>query len=267
MKRPKIFFITILLLLPCTKGFADEKLTMAAIDSPPYYNANVLPGEKRGIAIDIASNAFKAVNTDVTIEFIPMARTVWAITTGKYPVMLGTPKWFASDNKEHLIESIDLLVIRFLLFYRKDRFPNGLSYKSLHELKKYTIGNVRGSSTISILKTAGLNMELVRKVELNFKKLYAGRVDLAVGVDLSGWDVLKKIYPNSINEFATIEKPFFSANVSAIFLKKQTDLIRKFRIGLGKILKDGTYNSIIKEYYGKDQALEDILPDSLHNLK
>ena len=62
-----------------------------------------------------------------------------------------------------------------------------------------------------------------------------------------------------------IKKPFFSAYVSAVFLKEQTDLIQKFRNGLEKILGNGTYQRIIEEYYGKDLVLEDIVPENLHD--
>lgn len=265
MLRDKLyhFFIFLFVLLSCSHGFAFEKITMSVINSPPYYTADALPGEKRGVAIDLTSEAWKAVNVDVTFEFIPMARAVWSVIEHHHAAMLGTPQWFAKENKAHLIEAIDLLKIRFLFFYKKSKFPDGFAYEALHELKKFTVGNVRGSSTLPYLQAAGLNLELVGEVEQNFKKLYTGRIDLAVGVDLSGWAILQKLYPDARQEFATIEKSFFSALISAIFPKKQTRLIQKFRNGLGKLVEDGTYQKIIEEYYGKGQALEDIVPNSL----
>jgi len=249
MNRLQNYFIVTFVLLLCTHAFASESITMSVIDSPPYYTANAVPGEKRGVAIDLTTEAWKAVDVEVSFTFIPMARAVWSVIEQHHAAMLGTPQWFAKENKEHLIEAVDLLAIRFLFFYMKDRFPSGLAYEELHELKKYTIGNVRASSTLSFLHEAGLNLELVGEVEQNFIKLYTGRIDLSVGVDLSGWAILRKLYPDSIHEFATIEKSFFSALISAIFLKERTRLIQKFRNGLEKIIENGTYQRIIGEYY------------------
>jgi len=254
-----------MVLLLSTPAFASENITMAVIDSPPYYIAHPGPGEKRGVAIDLTTEVWQAMDVDVSFRFIPMARAVWSVIEQRNTAMLGTPQWFAKENKAHLIEAVDLLIIRFLFFYKKDRFPDGLSYDQLHELKQYRIGNVRGSSTLPLFQRAGLNLELVGEVEQNFKKLYADRIDLAVGVDLSGWAILQKLYPSSIHQFSTIKKPFFSAYVSAVFLKEQTDLIQKFRNGLEKILGNGTYQRIIKEYYGRDLVLEDIVPENLHD--
>ena len=192
-----------------------------------------------------------------------MARVVWSVIEDKYEANLGVLEWFAKEDEDHLVESIDLINVNIKFFYKKDRFPDGLSYENLSDLKEYKMGSVRGSSTLPILEKAGIKADLVPQIEQNFKKLDIGRIDLTAAVDLTGWIIINDLFPNASNTFSMIDKPLLSLTAGIIFHKKHSDTIQTFKKGLNQILENGTYYEILTRYYGKDQDFEDILPKDI----
>lgn len=244
----------------CTTTFASEQVTLSTIEYPPFNQSEVLPNGGRGVLIDLVAEAFTAANVSVTFEFIPMARVVWSVVKKNHAATLGMEEWFAKENKEHLVETVELLNMNIVVFYKKDRFPEGLSYEHLRDLKSYTVGIVRGSSLIPLLEEAGVHVEPVSQIDQNFKKLSAGRLDLVVAVDLGGWTILRDLYPDFVDNFSTVKKPLLVNPAGLIFLKEHDRLIQTFRKGLGIILKNGTYYEILERYYGKDVAFDVIVP-------
>lgn len=240
---------------------ASEKIKISTIEYPPLAIPNFVPGLGYGISCDLIIEAFKAVNTDVTFVFLPMIRGVWSVTEAKiYPANLGSINWFINDNKEHLVKTFDLIAFNFLFFYKKVRFPKGLSYKSLSELQQYKIGNVRGSSTTPLMEKANIRVDWSSNLEQNLRKLNKNRFDLAVSGDISGWNLIKDIFPDEVNDFATTQNPLLTIPSSLVFHRDETQLILEFTKGLNIILENGTYYEILKRYYGKDQITDKILP-------
>jgi len=256
----KFYLVTIISMLFASNAFASEKYKLCSIEYPPIFQSKLLPGLGYGVASDITVEAFKSVNVDVSFDFIPMVRSVEYVIQEKYPAILGTISWFIRDKKDHLVQSVDLFTIHFLLFYKKSKFPEGITYDNLNELSKYNIGNVRGSSTTPIVEKANLTIEWVSKLELNFKKLHAGRLDFAIGAGISGWGILRDLYPDSINDFSAIKKPIFTIPISLVFSKNQSILKEKFQKGIDIILENGKFYEIMERYYGKDKVSDNILP-------
>lgn len=246
----------------CINSFAFEKVKLSTIEYPPLFQSKFIPGKGYGIASDLTIEAFKAVGIDVNFKFIPMARCVQSVTLKKNPANLGSINWFMKDKKEDLVDVVNLFYINFMLFHKKKRFPEGISYENLSELKKYIIGNVRGSSTTPVVEKAALNIEWVSKLELNFKKLHAERLDFAIGGGISGWTMIREMFPESVNDFTTVAKSILKVPIGLVFHRDQIRLINKFKEGITIILENGMYYKILEKYYGIDQVSEEILtPD------
>lgn len=244
-------------------SFASEKVTLSTIEYPPLFQSKVIPGKGYGIASDLTIEAFKAVDIDAKFDFIPMVRCVESVTLKKYPANLGSINWFTKDKKENLAVVVDLFYINFMLFHKKKRFPEGITYENLSELKKYNIGNVRGSSTTPVVEKAALNIEWVSKLELNFKKLYADRLDFAISGGISGWALIRELHPDSVNDFTTVKKPILKVPIGLVFHKDQGNLIKKFKKGIDTILENGKYYEILERYYGKDQVSDEIFTSNI----
>ncbi len=224
-----------------------------------------MPGKGNGVLYDLTTQAFKAVGSEVQIDFVPMARIVWSVTENNYDAALGTINWFAREQKEQLVEAVDMLYVNIVFFYKNERFPDGISYERLSDLKQYKVGSIRGSSTLPLLDKAGITYELVAELDQNFKKLDAGHIDLTVAVDLTGMNIVKKLFPDSFNRFSIVRKPILSLTTSMAFAKEKIYPLQTFKNGLDIILKNGTFYEIIERYYGKGFRYEDILPMDVYS--
>lgn len=243
------WLISAFILFGATLCYGQDTIRVSAVNYPPYHNATIEPDGRRGVVVDLAIETFNALEMEVALFFVPMARAEWSLIERRHQAMLGTLPWFSPD-KRSLVTPVDLVPINFVFFYRKDLFPQGFTYAQLNELKPYRIGNVRGSSTLAVLAQHQLNQEVISDIEQNFKRLNAGLIDLVVSVDLSGWTILKKLYPERYKDFA-MSKSFYSSSASIMFLTENTALIERFRAGLKQIVENGRYNEIIDRYYGE----------------
>lgn len=264
MLRSVCFIVTTFLVFICASAFASNPIKVSSTIHPSFSQPDVMPGLGNGVLNDLTVQAFKAVDTEIQIEFIPMARIVWSLTESDYDASLGTINWFTKEQKDHLVEAVDLLTANIVFFYKRERFPDGIDYEQLSDLRKYKVGSIRGSSTIPLLEKAGIPTELVAELDQNFKKLDAGHIDLTVAIDLTGRNIIKKLFPDSANNFSIVKKPILSLMTSMAFPKGQNGPLQSFRKGLDIILANGTFYEILERYYGKDYSFEDILPRDIH---
>ena len=264
MRQSVCFIIVTISILLGTSALAAQPIKVSSTVYPSFSQPDVMPGLGNGVLYDLTVQAFKAVDSEVQIDFIPMARIVWSVTENDYDAALGTINWFSRKQKDHLVKAVDLLTANIVFFYKKDRFPNGISYETLSELKRYKVGSIRGSSTLPLLEKAGITTELVAELDQNFNKLDAGHIDLTVAVDLTGRNILKKLFPDTANNFATVKKPVLSIVTSLAFAKEKSGPMQIFQKGLNKILENGTFYEIIERYYGKSYSYDDILPQDIY---
>jgi polar amino acid transport system substrate-binding protein len=248
----------------CASALASKPIKVSSTVYPSFSQPDLMPGLGNGVLYDLTVQAYKAVDSEVQIDFIPMARIVWSVTENNYDAALGTINWFAKEQKDHLVEAVDLLTANIVFFYKKKRFPDGIAYEQLSELKKFKVGSLRGSATIPLLEKAGITPELVAELDQNFKKLDAGHIELTVAIDLTGRNILKKLFPDAADDYATVKKPVLSITTSMAFPKGQSAPLQAFKKGLDRILENGTFYEIIERYYGKDYDFEAILPQGIY---
>lgn len=241
----------------------DRSIRISTIEYPPLFQSQEIPGKGYGVASDLTVAAFKAVNIKVTFDYIPMARSVISVVTKRHPANLGSINWFIKDQKQQHVDVVNLFNINFMLFYRKNRFPSGISYEHLSELQDFSIGNVRGSSTTPIVNNANLNLRWITALEQNFKMLNANRIDLAIGGETAGWALIKSLYPNTVDNFAVVKKPVHRVPIGLVFHKEQKLLSEQFNKGIDTILKNGTYFQILERYYGKEHISRGLLTKNI----
>lgn len=243
---------------------SGQPVTTYAIVYPPYSVVNAQTGEVSGLAVDVTRAAGKAAGVDVVIETVPMARIGVSFAENERVALIGLKGWIEDKNVE--TEALEILNLGFVFYYKKDRFPQGLSYKTLEELKPYTIGNVRGSATLDTLEAARLNLELVGEVTLIFKMLEAERIDLAVGGEITGRLVIQALYPGEISQLESTSLPFFTTPVCIIFKKSDSETISKFKDGIRAIYKNGVYQKILETYCPPGVTVKDLIPQYIYDL-
>lgn len=138
----------------------------------------------------------------------------------------------------------------------KQRFPNGVSFDTLEDLKGYKIGYIRGGGLTPLFQKANIEPDWVTDLAQNAKKLFLGRIDMHAATELAGWGIIQKLYPENVNAIAMTEKPIHTIDGHIIFSKNQHALKQQFERGFKIIQKNGTYLKVLKRYYGERQIPE-----------
>ncbi|WP_027723298.1 substrate-binding periplasmic protein [Maridesulfovibrio zosterae] len=246
----------------CAQAYSsDEIINIASVEYPPIVSMQEIPGLGYGMCRDVVTEAFKAVSEDVNFTILPMSRNVWSVVHNKGTICLGSMVWFKRENKDALVDFVEIINLNFVAYYKKKRFPDGVSYESLKDLRGYSFGNVRGSGSQPTLENANLKIDLVRNIRLNFQKLSVDRMDFAVSLRVTGNYLIPKLFPDNVSEFAYLDKPLLRVALSVIFLRKQKRIKQKFIKGLSIIAKNGTYLRILDKYYGTAGVPEGTIPD------
>ncbi len=255
----------ILYVLICTSVRAEGTVSVSSVVYPPLVFQSYVSGFGEGMLRDIVSEAYRAVEYDVKYDLLPMSRNVWSIDSKVSEGCLGAKEWFGKRSQNGSVDCIDIINLSFVAFYKVRNFPQGLNYDRLDELRKYTFGNVRGSSSQSTLDAAGLQVDLTRKIELNFLKLNAERFDFAVSFIVAGNYLIKDLFPGKQDEFSYMKKPLLFMPLSMIFMKDKSMVRDKFITGLEVISRNGTYLSILERYYGAGRVPYSVVPEHIRN--
>ncbi len=267
MKRSfcrRIVCLALFLVAAGATGLCGQSVTMYAIVYPPYSVVNTQTGEVSGLAIDLARAAGKAAGVNVVIETVPMARIGLSFAESEHGALIGLKNWVEDTNVE--TEALDILNLGFVFYYNKNRYPQGISYKTLDELKPYRIGNVRGSATLDTLETAYLNLHLIAEVTLLFRMLVTERIDLAVGGDLTGRLIIRDLYPDKTAQLESTPNPFFATPVCLIFNKSDSETIAKFKDDFRTIYKNGVYQKILESYCPQGVTARNLIPQYVYDL-
>lgn len=224
------------------KAQAQESLSLGTVYHPP------LMGTDESVLNKMSKAAFAAENIKVHFDIYPMARIKWALDENKSHAVIGSLNWFTERKQSSNFISVNLYQATLHLFYLKDRFPNGINFTQLSDLKKYRVGYVYGGVLEAKLKQAGVVPHLTKDSELNIKKLFRNRIDVVVVTKFSGWAMVRKNYPKDLERFAIDDHVLYRANLDLLFAPSESALAKTFEQGLHKIKSSGEYDEILATY-------------------
>jgi len=236
-------------------GFTRNQIIVGVIESPPYFEEKRPEGQ--GMVCELVTAAFHITGYEVIYEFYPLTRLLDTLIDGKVACIV---RDIAPEEREQFIVSKPIYLSENVLFYKKSKFPSGIDFKDLTELKRYTFGIKNGSElTIKLLNDKGLTVDLANSSEQLFIKLNMDRTDFAVATDIGGLEILKIMNLNR-DDFG-YTKFISSSKRSMIFLKNSRNekIISDFNIGYKTIMKNGTYKNILEKYYGAGKVPVNVL--------
>ncbi|QTA82325.1 Solute-binding protein family 3 domain-containing protein, MltF-like [Desulfonema limicola] len=221
----------------------SKTIHIATIDYPP------LMGVQNGVMTEIVTEAFKSQGFTIEYKIYPMARIVWSVTEGNDLAVVGSRAWFHKADTIKNVHPVSIYFTGLNFFSLKEKFPQGVIFEKLEDLKNYKIGYVRGGSLIPIFNKANLTPELVTTLSQNASKVYTGRIDMFAATELGGWGVIQKSYPDEVDKFTISKKHIHQINGDIVFAKDQIALMNIFQQGFETIKNNGTYLNILKKYY------------------
>ena len=236
-----LFAMTVLIV----SGHANAaKLHFAEGEWVPYVSQDL---HNNGVSAEIVSAALQAVGLDVEYSFYPWKRSLIMVEKG---AAVGSFPWSKTPERAKvLLYSDPIHSTREVLFYLKDRFPDGVEFNALPDLSSYVFGGTRGYWYEDYFIKHGLNVDYVADPETSFMKLEKGRVDFVPENELVGWSYLRKLFPGNESKFSATRKAYRSEKMYVIFNKKNGRVPRnRFNEGLRIIRKNGIYDAILKKY-------------------
>lgn len=239
-----------------TPGIARETVPAIASEYPPYLSST--PGEN--FSGELAQAAFQKSGVDLAIDYYPLKRYGMLGDQSATPVLLGDTSHLTEERLKTL-STVPILTIRLVLMYYKPAYPQGISYETLDDLKPYRIGQVLGSASEDIFKAANIEAE-TSQLEGVIRKLQSKRIDLGVVADLSGIMLVKKLFPEEIENFGYLEKTLITFPGSILFDRKHPKgehAETLFRQGFQALKQEGKHRDILEKYYGNGQIPLNVL--------
>jgi len=221
-----------------------RNISMLTVEWAPHYGPG-LP--ENGLITALVKAAFKAGGHSSKVDFVPWTRALSEVREGNADVVMG-----AYHNKKREIDFYFSEAIYFLdtgLIARPGFNKN--SYTSLSDLSPYTIGVSRGWANSEEFDAAKyLNKEVATNPVLNIRKLFRGRIDMAVmNFDLFRYEAKKEGFCIANVEF--MDPPLETHGLYIMASRKIPDyqtIAEDFNRGLDKIRKNGTFQRIVNRF-------------------
>lgn len=237
----KKLLITILLAFVLVPSVQAREISMLTVEWAPHYGSE-LPEE--GLTTAIVKAAFRASGHVSEVDFIPWTRALKEVEEGKADIVMG-----AYHNKEREQTYIFSDPIYFLQLGLIARPGLGVTrYDSLRELAPYRIGISRGFANSEEFDAANyLDKHVASFPNLNIRKLFRGRIDMAVmNFDLFRYEARKEGF--CIGDVEFIEPPLETHGLYLMASRNIADgdkVIADFNRGLAKIRQNGEFDRIV----------------------
>ncbi len=239
-QRSSLLGALLLALFIATAAQARE-ISMLTVEWAPHYGS-YLP--EQGLTTAIVKAAFKAGGHTSSVYFIPWARALKEVEEGKADIVMGA--YHNKDREQTYIFSDPIYRLELGLIARPGL---GLDrYQNLRDLTPYSIGITRGFANSEEFDAANyLDKHVASTTNLNIRKLFRGRIDMAVmNYDLFRYEARKEGF--CIGDVQFIEPPLETHGLYLMASRNIDDgeqIIQDFNRGLETIRKNGEFDRIV----------------------
>lgn len=236
----KMLFIFLLMNLMLA---GNETIRLATDSYEPYYSPGLL---NNGFFSEIAVAAFKEVDIDLQIDFVPWKRAYDLAVSGVYDGLLGA---YNNAERDQYFYCTDGICKSTLSIFSKK--TNNIDYKNLDSLHDCCIGIVRGYSYTDTFDTDDTFDKIHSPTsEKNINLLFYNRVDVIIESQLVFYNLINSHYYDNKENFVMLGELdtkwlhiLFSKNI-----KNAYEYTQKFNLGLKKIKEKGILDNILKKH-------------------
>ena len=219
-------------------------VSMLTLNWAPHYAAD-LP--EQGLTTALVRAAFRAGGHSAEIDFVPWSRALKEVEEGKADIVMGA--YYNEERTQKYIYSDVIYHLNLGLIARPgiDRSR----YESLRELSEYTIGVARGFANSEEFDAATyLDKQVASTPLLNIRKLFRGRIDMAVmNFDLFRYEARKEGF--CISDATFMDPPLSTEGLYVMASRNIPDgeqLIQDFNRGLATIRANGEFDRIVNRF-------------------
>jgi len=242
MKR----LIIILILFICNPVSGGQKLMVLTEDWPPFnYKEN---NRIVGISTDLVIAALNKAGLEYTLHLYPWKRAYQVTRDATNTLLFTTSR---TKKRETLFKWIGPLFSRKIVMY-KLKSRNDIHINSLEDLKKYQLGILRGGSVEEYLRTKGfqnqVHYQCVAKEKQNILKLFANRIDMIPGSDMSMAFRMK----NTPYKFSDLQSAFVLIDEGGYYVainnKTSDTIVNRIQTAFDQLVHDGLRQKIVQKY-------------------
>ena len=226
----KVIFLIFLILVNLS---ANEVVKLTTLEWAPYIGKNL---KFNGFSAKIVKDAFKQEGYKVEFYFFPWKRALKLGYSKKYDGCF--PAYFAKDREKNYIYS-NKIISSPIGFVENINKP--IKWQKLNDLKKYTIGTVKGYVNTKefdeMANKKELNIQSVVKDSINLKKVGKKRIDMAI-IDKYTMDYILSKELKNLKKTLNFNKNILENKPLFILFKKGErgkELNKIFSSGLKKI--------------------------------
>ncbi len=226
----------------CLAG--ERKLEIATTEYPPYYGKDL---ENGGFMTEIVVEALKRAGYDAEIKFLPWMRAMEGIKAGKHDGLYTV--WYRKEREAWFVYSDPIAPANEVGFYKHKN--KDISFKTIEDLKPYTVGVTRGYALPPGFDQASLKISWEKNDEVSLRKLHKGRVDLVLADKILGKFIIDTKIPESVPDLVWLDPPVLVESQHLVFSKKAGNFAMKladFNRGLAEIEADGTLSAIVARH-------------------
>lgn len=202
-----------------------------------------------GAAVEVVREVMRSISHTVTVDLLPWPRALGAVKDGSADAIFTAYR--TPEREKFLDYSNEVLVPQVVSLYIK-RGSGRTFTGDFQELAPYVIGTL---STISYGKGFDaarekykLKTDRVDTLELNFKKLIAGRLDYVISNRYSAQYVITELGIDKEVQELTVLVEVTPSFVAFAKTPRAAKLIEAFDAGLRELKRNGRYDAIMERF-------------------
>lgn len=227
LKSAVIIILCLISYLPFS--LKAETINVAVGEWPPYIAKSTLGYGKTAQTV---IHHFNERGVEIKLDFMPWKRAFELTRSGNY---VATFPWAFSKEREKDLDYSEHPVQTSLgvAFYRKDRFPSGVTGNSLKEIVQngYKIVGVNSyARTEEVARFDPRNLHIVSNAKLAWKILESGRADILFGdLDVGRHESVEFLGDKAAHVFGVTD-PLIKEDLYILFSRKHPDSKRIWKI-------------------------------------
>lgn len=199
--------------------------------------------QRQGVLVEIATEAFRREGYQLQVRFLPWARALGVAKEGEVDGMVGI--WYSSERAQWFNYSKPILANQ-IGFYRRVDHP--VAYKTLNDLRPYTIGTVHDYANPPAFEAAHLHVDEANDDLTNLRKLAAGRLDLVLVDRAVARFMIERDAPSLRGQLVWIDPPVDLMPLYCAISRRTPDAAKKLAAldaGLDAMTRDGTLARLV----------------------
>jgi len=225
---------------------AEEIIAIATLEYHPWTGKNL---KFNGFVNHVVSEAFRRKGYSVNFTYLPFERGVIETKDGQYSAL--SYVYWSKDREKEFYLSEPISEEKIVFFHLKSNPIK--DWKTLDDLKNYKFGATRGYTYTKefweAVESKRLKADLTDNDMQNFKKLFAGRIDIFPSGLVNGISLLQKEFDASKSHLLIYHpKPLSNITGHLAFTmsrKNSESLLQIFNQGLAELKEDGLYDQFV----------------------